>query len=87
MTMQLRVITPQLLANTVAKSHALLLQLRRQPRPLAQFNHHGVADPHRPEQLWIGAQPSGRDPRVAPVILGAGDAEAVSQTVKLALSR
>jgi hypothetical protein len=72
-----------LLANTIAESHTLLLQLRRQSRPLAQLNDHGIADPHRPEQLRIGAQPSRRDPRVASVILGAGDAEAVAQTVKL----
>jgi hypothetical protein len=45
--------------------------------------HGGIADPHWPEQLWIGAQPGRRDPRVASVILGVGDAETVSQTVKL----
>jgi hypothetical protein len=80
---QLRIVTPQLLTNTIAKSNALLLQLRRQPRPRAQLHDHGIADPHRPKQLRIGAQPSRRDPCVASVILGAGDAEAVAQTVKL----
>src|SRR3954447_2769721 len=75
-----RVVTPQLLTNTVAQSHALLLQLRRQPRPLAQLNNHGIADLHRAEQLRIGTQPGRRDPCVASVILGAGNAEAVTQT-------
>ena len=62
---QLRIVTPQLLTHTIAQAYALLLQLRRQPRPLAQLNHLGITDLHWPEQLRIGAQPGRRDPGVA----------------------
>ena len=59
----------------MARAHALLLQLLGQARPLAQLDHARVAAPHGPKQVRVGAQPGGRDPGVAPVVLGAGHAE------------
>ena len=80
---QLRVVAPELLADAVGQAHALLLQLLGQARPLAQLDHGRVAGLHGPEQVPVGAQPGGRDPGVAPVVLGAGDAEPVAQAVEL----
>jgi PAS domain S-box-containing protein len=80
---QLRIVAPELLADAVAQAHALLLQLLGQARPLAQLDHGRVAGLHGPEQVRVGAQPGGRDPGVAAVVLGAGDAEPVAQAVEL----
>ena len=80
---QLRVVAPELLADAVGQAHALLLQLLGQARPLAQLDHARVADGHAPEQVRVGAQPGGRDPGVAPVVLGPGDADPVAQAVEL----
>jgi hypothetical protein len=43
----------------------------------------GIADLQGAEEVRIRAQPGGRDPGVAPVVLGAGDREAIAEAVKL----
>jgi hypothetical protein len=80
---KLRVVTPELLANPIAQAHALVLEFLGQARPLAQLDHAGVADLQRTEQVRVGAQPGGGDPGVAPVVLGAGHAEAIAQAIEL----
>jgi hypothetical protein len=80
---QLRVVAPELLADAVGQADALLPQLLGQARPFPELDNGRVAGLHRPEQVPVGAQPRGRDPSIAPVVLGAGDAEPVPQTVEL----
>src|SRR5215210_4278645 len=80
---QLRIVAPKLLADAVAQAHALLLQLFSQARPLPQRDHGGVAGLDGSEQVRIRAQPTGRDPGIAPVVLSPSQADAVAQTLEL----
>src|ERR671939_225220 len=75
---ELRVVAPELLTDAVAQTHALLLQLLSQARPLPQRDHGGIAGLDGPEQVRIRAQSTGRDPGVAPVVLGTSNADAVT---------
>jgi hypothetical protein len=60
-----------------------LLELLGQPRPLAELDHAWVTGQHAAEQMPIRAQPGRCDPGIAPVVLGPGDADAVTQPVEL----
>src|SRR5208337_4652838 len=50
---QVRIIAPELVADTVAKAHTFLLQFFEQTRPLAQFDHGWIADLHQPVKMSI----------------------------------
>src|SRR3954470_14572985 len=80
---KLGVVTPELLADSVAQAHALLLQLLGQPRPLAELNHAWVTGQYAAKQRPIRAQPGRCDPGIAPVVLGPGNADAVAQAIEL----
>ena len=80
---QVRIIAPELVADTVAKAHTFLLQFFEQTRPLAQFDHGWIADLHQPVKMSIGAQSVGRDTGVPPIIFCSRDTEAITQAVEL----
>ena len=79
----LRIVPPQLLANAIGQSAALALQIVGHPRPLAQLDDERIVDRQPTECVPIGTQAIRQHMGVTPVVLGAGDREAVSEPVEL----
>ena len=80
---RLRIVPPQLLANPIGQTCALLLQFVGHARPLAQLDHHRIID-HKPaEGLAVGAHCTAEHTGVAAIILGPGHREAITEAVEL----
>ena len=80
---RLRIVPPQLLAQAIGKTCALLLQFVGDARPLAQLDHHWIVTCKLTEGFPIGAQRACENTGIAAVILGAGHREAVTEAVEL----
>jgi hypothetical protein len=69
--------------KAIAEPHPFVLQLFGKARPRAQLDEARIGDLQATEQMPIGPQPVGRNVRVASVVLGTGNTEAVAQAVEL----
>ena len=79
----LRIVAPELFAHPVGEAGPLLLQLVGQARPGAQLDDQRIIESEAAEAMRIGPQGIAEHLRIAPIVLGAGDGEAVAEAVEL----
>ncbi len=76
-------VAPEQLAHAVGEAIAIVTQVLKQTRALAQFDDARIERLQAPEAAQIGAHRIGEDERVAAVVLGAGGREAVAEAIEL----